>query len=113
MKDCFGDGFAITLRVRDRLKMVMLGIALNQYEWMSLQQAAIRNKEALSRMPVPLKIMQNSPPRPHEKSESQPRRVRNRASSSPSFSEESSLRDDPILWYLDLVHTAKGEEELH
>jgi len=31
----------------------------------------------------------------------------------PPFSEESSLRDDPILWHLDLVHTAKREEELH
>jgi hypothetical protein len=32
MKDFFGDGFAITLKVRDRLKMVTLGIALNQYD---------------------------------------------------------------------------------
>ena len=31
----------------------------------------------------------------------------------PPFSEESSLRDDPILCHLDLVHTAKREEELH
>jgi hypothetical protein len=30
-----------------------------------------------------------------------------------SFSEESSLRDDPILWHLDLVHTAKRKQELH
>ena len=32
MKDFFEDGFAITLKVRDRLKMVTLGIALNQYD---------------------------------------------------------------------------------
>lgn len=32
MKDFFEDGFAITLRVRDRLKMVTVGIALNQHD---------------------------------------------------------------------------------
>jgi len=32
MKDFFEDGFAITTRVRDRLKMVTLGIAVNQHD---------------------------------------------------------------------------------
>ncbi len=32
MKDFFEDGFAITLRVRDRLKMVTLGIGVNQHD---------------------------------------------------------------------------------
>jgi hypothetical protein len=31
----------------------------------------------------------------------------------PSLSEEYSLRNDPILRHLDLVHPAKREEELH
>ena len=32
MNDFFQDGFAITIRVRDRLKMVTLGIAFNQHD---------------------------------------------------------------------------------
>jgi hypothetical protein len=30
-----------------------------------------------------------------------------------SFSDESSLRDDPTLGHFDLVHTARREDELH
>jgi hypothetical protein len=32
VKDFFEDGFAITLRVHDWLKMVTVGIALNQHD---------------------------------------------------------------------------------
>jgi hypothetical protein len=32
MKDFFQEGFAITLRVRERLKTITLGIACNQHE---------------------------------------------------------------------------------
>jgi hypothetical protein len=32
MKDFFEEGFAITLRVRERLKTATLGIARNQHE---------------------------------------------------------------------------------
>src|SRR5205807_9374659 len=32
MKDFFEDGFTISLKVRDRIKMVTVGIVLNQYD---------------------------------------------------------------------------------
>lgn len=71
-------------------------------------------KERASARFFPFRTTQNPSPKPPEKSETQPRRIRDPSIEvALSFGEESSLRNDPILGHFDLVHSAKREEELH